>query len=170
VTVPDSPDIRDAIEIKEVPAQAVLLIREHVRFHDLSDVIGRDLGEVFAHAQASGTGLAGPPFVLYPAMGDDGTGDVEIGIPVEEGAEGSGRIEYEVLPASTMLTYEHRGHYQELGDVHRALWQLVESEGLSVQGAPRELYLNDPEEQASPADWVTEVQLPVPRDAAARLG
>ena len=167
--MPDSSEIRDAIEIKEVPAQPALLIREHVHFDRIGDAIGAALTEVSGHLQEAGLRPAGPPFVLYPAMGDDGTGDVEIGFPVEEGAEGSGRVEYDVLPAATMVSYEHRGHYQELGEVHRALWQLVESEGLAVEGAPREVYVTDPEEQPSPADWITVVQLPVPSDAAARL-
>jgi effector-binding domain-containing protein len=60
----------------------------------------------------------------------------------------------------------HRGHYQELGRSYRALETLVELEGITKDGAPREIYETSPEEVPDPADWLTEVQFPIVRDEA----
>jgi effector-binding domain-containing protein len=99
-------------------------------------------------------------------MDDEGTVDVEMGWPVADRTRGAGRVEDALLPAATMLVYEHRGHYRELGRAHHALWELVEREGLTVDGPPREVYVTDPEELPDPAQWVTEIQFPLVRDEA----
>jgi effector-binding domain-containing protein len=163
--VSDALDVRNGIEIKDVPEQPALLVRERIRLDRLSDAIRTGLEEVAAQLRAEGIAPAGPPFVLYTSM-EDGVVDVEIGGPVEGEARGAGRVEYSVLPAATMLTYRHQGHYQELGRVHQALWELVEREGVTVDGAPREVYVTDPEEVPDPAEWVTVIQFPIVRDDA----
>jgi AraC family transcriptional regulator len=91
---------------------------------------------------------------------------LETGWPVEGSFPGRGRVEFDTLPACTVLSYLHRGHYQELGRSYRALQALVEQEGLMLAGAPREIYPTDPKEVPDPIDWVTEIQLPIVRDEA----
>jgi effector-binding domain-containing protein len=163
--VSDALDVRDGIEIKDVLEQPALLVRERTRLDGLSDAIHTGIDEVAAQLRAKGIAPAGPPFVVYTSM-EEGVLDVEIGGPVEGEAPGAGRVEYSVLPAATMLTYRHQGDYQELGRVHQALWELVEREGVTVDGAPREVYVTNPSEVPDPAEWVTEIQFPIVRDEA----
>ena len=160
--MPPTTDIRAAVEIKEVPANPALLIRERVPRDRLSEVIPAAIAEVHGHMEATGISFAGPPLVLYSAM-DGGVVDVETGWPVEAGARGAGRVEEAVLPAATMLVYRHKGDYSGLGDAHRALWEFVDQEGLTVDGAPRELYVSNPEE-TPPEEWITEIQFPIVPD------
>jgi effector-binding domain-containing protein len=116
--------------------------------------------------ESVGAAFAGPPVVLYQAMHDDGTVDVATGWPVEGQVPGGGRVEYATVPGGTTLVYSHRGPYDQLNRTHRALWELVEREGLTIEGAVREVYLSDPSEVPDPADWVTEIQMPIVRDEA----
>jgi effector-binding domain-containing protein len=164
-SVPPTTDIREAVEIKDVPEQLALLIRERADLDQLSGLIPAALAEVHSHMAAAGIAAAGPPLVLYGAM-EDGMVDVEMGWPVEGRAPGAARVEGALLPACTMLVYEHRGHYRELGRAHQALWELVGREGLTVDSPPREVYVTDPQELPNPADWVTEIQFPLVRDEA----
>jgi len=60
----------------------------------------------------------------------------------------------------------HRGHYRDLGRSYRALASFMEQEGFTGSGAPREIYETSPEEVPDPADWLTEIQLPIVRDEA----
>lgn len=90
--------------------------------------------------------------------------DVENAWTVDCDVAGSSRIEATTMPACTAVTYEHRGHYSELDRSYRALQGLVEREGLTVVGEPREIYWTDPNELSDPADWVTEIQFPIARD------
>ena len=162
--VPPTADIRAEVEIKDVPEQSVLVIRQRAHVDQLSEIIPTAIDEVHAHMQAVGADLAGPPLVVYPWMDEEGTVDVETGWPVDGEFAGAGRVEYSTLPAGTVLAYRHRGPYDELGGAHRALWELVEREGLTTDGGAREIYVTDPKEQPDAADWVTEIQIPIVRD------
>ena len=91
--------------------------------------------------------------------------DVENAWTVDAEVPGSSRIEATTLPACTVLAYQHRGHYNELDRSYRALEALVESEGLSKAGEPREIYWTSPQE-LPPEEWVTEIQFPIAQDEA----
>ncbi len=164
--VPSAADIRAEVEIKDVSEQPVLLIREQASLDELSTIIPRAIDEVHGHMQAVGATFAGPPLVVYPQMDEGGTGIVETGWPVDREFPGGGRVEFATLPACTVIAYTHRGPYDELGGAHRALWELVEREGLETIGGPREIYPTDPKEVPDPADWLTEIQIPIVRDEA----
>lgn len=158
-------DIRSEVEIKEVPDQPVLVIRERVPLERLPEVIPASIAEAHAHLEAVAS-FAGPPLIVCPFPDEDGMVELETCWPVSGEVPGAGRIEYAILPAATMLTYLHRGPYQELGSSYRAMQAVVDGEGLTVAGAPREIYLTSPVEVPDPADWLTEIQFPIVRDEA----
>lgn len=93
---------------------------------------------------------------ICPYADEEGMVDIENGWRVPKGVPGSGRIEAATLPGCTVLSYRHRGHYQELDCSYRALEALVEREGLTKTAPPREIYWTNPEE-LPPAEWVTEI-------------
>ncbi len=164
--VPDVADIGDQVTVKEVPEQPVLLIRDRAPLEKMSEVIPRAIAEVHAHLATVGAAFVGPPFVVCPFAGEDGMAEVETGWPVAEPFPGGGRVEYATLPACTVLSYEHHGHYEELDRSYRALEAFVERAGVTVAGPPRELHPTNPQEVLDPADWVTEIQLPIVPDEA----
>ena len=163
---PGPPHIRTQVEIKDVPAQDVLLIRERVPQEKLSEVIPAAFNEIAAYLHERGLEPVGPPVTICPYADEEGMVAIENGWAVPTSVPGSGRIEAATLPACKVLAYKHRGHYSELDRSYRALQALVESEGLSVAGEPREVYWTDPDELPDPADWVTEIQFPIVRDEA----
>jgi effector-binding domain-containing protein len=164
--VPTTADIRDEVELKDVPEQPALVIRQRVPFEKLPEVIPAMIDEVHGHMQTVGATFAGPPFIVCPYPDNDGMVELTTGWPVGKTFPGAGRVEFTTLPACTVLSYWHRGHYSELGRSYRALEELVEREGLSRAGPPREIYETSPEEVPDPADWLTEVQFPIVRDEA----
>jgi hypothetical protein len=46
-------------------------------------------------------------------------------------------------------------------EIHRALWNAIEDQGISPAGEPREIYLGDPAEAVGTSDALTEVAWPV---------
>ena len=164
--VPDVIDIRDEIEIKEVPEQNVLLIRERAPLEKMSAVIPAAFKEIAEYLLGRGLEAVGPPTTICPYADEEGMVDVANAWMVEDDVPGSGRIEATTLPACTVLAYRHRGHFAELDRSYRALEAVVELEGLAKAGEPREIYWTDPEELPDPADWVTEIQFPIVRDEA----
>lgn len=163
--VPTAADIRGEIEIKDVPAQNVLVIRESAPQEKLPEIIPSAIREIHDYLEALGVAFAGPPYILCPYADDDGIVDLEVGWPVAEELAGHGRVEYAILPAATMLAYLHRGDYRELDRSYRALQRFLEHEELAMAGAPREIYLTSPDE-VPVEEWLTEIQFPIVRDEA----
>ena len=164
--VPTTHDISGEFEIKEIAEQPALLIRERAPLEELKTVIPAAIRDVQAHMEALGATDAGPPFVVCPFPDEEGMVAVETGWPVSGPVDGAGRIEFTILPACMAVAYVHRGPYEELDRSYRELAALMEREGLVAAGAPRELYPTNPEEVLDPADWITEIQMPIVRDEA----
>lgn len=164
--VPDIEEISNQVEVKDLPEQPALLIRERAPLEQLTEVIPSAIAEVHAHLETVGVAFTGPPFVVCPFADELGMVDLETGWPVAGPTPGGGRVEYATLPACTVLAYEHHGHYEELDRSYRALHALIERDGLRVTGPPREHYPTNPQEVPNPEDWVMEIQIPIVRDEA----
>jgi DNA-binding transcriptional MerR regulator len=164
--VPTTADIRDEVEVKEVPEQPALVIRDRVLMEKLPEIIPSRIDEIHGHMQTVGATFTGPPFIVCPYPDDEGLVDLETGWPVDGTFPGEGRVELATLRACTVVSYMHRGHYAELGRSYRALEAFLEREGLTRNGPAREIYPTSPQEVEDPADWLTEVQFPIVRDEA----
>ena len=163
--VPDATDISHKVLVKEVPDTPVLVIREREPADRMSVVIPAAYAELEGYLDELGVEPTGPAITLCPYADDEGMVAVENSFPVAAGVPGRGRIEAAVLPGCTVLSLEHRGHYDELDRSYRALQAIVERTGLEVSGEPREIYWAGPEDL--PVErWLTEVQFPVVRDEA----
>ena len=57
----------------------------------------------------------------------------------------------------------HRGPYEEIGAGYVALTEELNSLGYAVTGPASEVYLVGTDDGAAPADFVTEVRLPIAR-------
>lgn len=163
--VPTVADIRDEVEVKDVPDQLVLRIRERVSLERMSEIVPAAFEEIAAYLQECGLEPIGPPITICPYADEEGMVSVENAWPIVEEVSGEGRIEAATLPACTVLSYRHRGHYSELDRSYRALEALVERDGLTKAGEPREVYWTDPNELPV-EEWATEIQFPIVRDEA----
>jgi effector-binding domain-containing protein len=109
----------------------------------------------------------GRPFVVCPYPDHEGIVDLETGWPVSAPFPDGGRVEFTTLPACTVVVYGHRGHYQGARAAPTAPSRhFLEREGLAAAGGPRGIYETSPEEVPDPADWLTEIQIPIVRDEA----
>jgi effector-binding domain-containing protein len=55
----------------------------------------------------------------------------------------------------------HVGPYDALGEAYSAVTRWIGERGLAIAGPFRERYLNAPDEVSSPAEYRTEIQVPV---------
>jgi AraC family transcriptional regulator len=152
------------IDIREVPAEHVLLIHEHVALGELSTVIPRDIAEVHGYLEELGLGFHGPPFCVCPPPDENGEVDAEIGWPVAEAVEGKGRVEAAIFPHSRALVMRHVGPYDTLPDSYGVLSEVIDESGLASTGSPREIYLTSPQEVADASDYETLIVWPIGPD------
>lgn len=149
------------IVTKQVEETPVLVQRRKVTREELGPALGEMLPAVFAFASRTGVGPAGAPFVRYTAMESSEGFSIEAGLPVTKATEGEGEIHSCSLPGGKVAMTVHKGPYEELHLAHRALEAWVEENGARSAGARWEAYINDPVEVGDPAEFLTEVYLPI---------
>jgi effector-binding domain-containing protein len=155
---------RFEIDIREVPEEHVLLIREHVPLGEMSTVIPKNIEEVHGYLEELGLGFEGPPFCVCPAPDESGAVDAEIGWPVAEATDGRGRIEAASFPATRALVLKHVGPYDALPGSYQLLSEVIDDSRLTPTGSPREVYLTSPAEVADADDYETLIVWPIGPD------
>lgn len=147
------------IDVKTVSEQPILSAHAQSTLETLAATIGTLLSEVGAHAASTGAVFAGMPFTRYPQIEPEI--EVEAGMPVLRPVEGGGRVQAGMLPAGEVAVTLHVGPYSRLPEAAAALLEWAESAGREPAGLIRETYLNDPAAEPDPANWRTEVTLPL---------
>lgn len=110
--------------------------------------------------------MAGKPFTLYNEI--DNTNNTVIfsaGIPVKEKVitpEGSPVVCGFMEPVST-VKISLKGNYKHLPEAYTKGRQYLENNSLLIDPAGKmfEVYITDPEKTPNPADWLTEVYIPI---------
>ncbi|GAA1652587.1 MerR family transcriptional regulator [Actinoplanes couchii] len=151
------------VTTKEIADIPVAGIRLKASLATVGEVLQQGFGTVGGALGAAGVAPAGPPFVVYHDVIDEQTeGEMEVCFPVPAGtAMPAGPVHYREVPGGRVASTIHRGPYQEISPAYHVVTGWIEEQGLTVHGAPREIYLNDPQSVGSPDELVTEVQFPL---------
>ena len=73
-------------------------------------------------------------------------------------------ITFKKLPAATVVSILHKGHYDDLGRAYAFVFDWIEKNGYTVCGMPRECYIDGVWNCESESDWLTELQIPVKQE------
>jgi effector-binding domain-containing protein len=144
----------------ELGTQPILSIRKHCPQADIPAFIGRCFGDLYGRLGMLGVEPAGPPFVIYHEFGPDAI-DAEVCVPVGESVAAAAPIVARTLPAMTVARTLHVGPYDQLGDAYAALTDWMARTDHVADGPMFERYLNSPDEVASPAEYRTEIEVPI---------
>ena len=111
---------------------------------------------------------AGPAFFRYLSM-ENGTMDVEVGVPLNKLPKGDGKVIAGSFPAGKYLTATHTGPYTELNKSHMSMDTYAKEHGLKegtikgengqVWGTRAEFYVTHPEEVKDQSKWRTDLAL-----------
>lgn len=125
--------------------------------------IGGLYGELFGYLGRNRAKIAGPPLAIYyDCEYRESDVDVEAAVPIKGDLSASGRVVVRELPAEEEVAYVvFQGGYDGFNQVYRALMEWVEKNNRQISGPTREIYLRGPGDTKNPAEYVTEVQLPV---------
>ena len=161
-TLERTPAVPLDISLRDLPAAHALVMSRRITRDEIAAALGETLPAVFGYAQQHGLAITGPPFARYPEVGM-GSLVIEGGItiaspPAEEPGDG---IEVLAIPAGRAAVAVHRGSYDGLPESYQEIEKWIRDQGLTADGAPREIYLTDPGEVPDPADWETEIIQPV---------
>lgn len=148
------------VKQKRLEPQPAVVIRKTARQQELGPVMAELLPAVLEFVLAGPAEPAGPPFCRYLLM-DGEEWEIECGMAVSEEVAGDGRVEAAELPGGDAVTTMHVGPYDTLGESWAALNGWVGENGKAVRAAPWEVYWTDPGEVQNPAQWRTEIVMPV---------
>lgn len=148
------------VEVKNLPAQDYL--GKH--FTSTLESVGRHVQEAFAELYAcisqARSSPTGPPFLIASEpLG--GAMQIEVGAPCGPVPVPAAGLHRGQLGACRAAVAMHRGPYEEIGALYPHLFAWVTDHGYQPAGRPREVYLNGPDEAASPSEYLTQLIVPV---------
>jgi effector-binding domain-containing protein len=129
------------VEVVERTREDTAVVCGRVAHDGVGPFIGAALGEVME--AVGNVPVVGPPFCRIDMTGDDFL--LEVGFPVAEPIEASGRVEASSLPAGEVATVLHTGSYDQVPPAYFAIESWLADHGYESTGAPWEAYLDGPE-------------------------
>ncbi|PXF61021.1 MAG: hypothetical protein C4B59_06670 [Candidatus Methanogaster sp.] len=135
--------------LKDVPDQRVVSRREKGTYQDvIPRLMGYLMKTVFGpenqRAQVKCTGIS---ITIYHDSEYGGTdADIEVALPISWSITVGPEYDVKTLEGERVVSYIHKGPYQDVGVAHEVIHEYMTREGLSVADVCREVYLNDPNE------------------------
>ena len=157
--------VRDEpVKLQDRSALAYAAVRLRLSLGELGPALAKLWPEVSAWLDERGIAPTGRPLIRYHVI-DMPEVEVSVGLPIESGAVGDGRIEAGELPAGRYAVLVHVGPYEELVQANADLQRWAAERGIAFDGgdgAPGwagrvEFYLTDPLADPDPLAWRTEV-------------
>jgi DNA gyrase inhibitor GyrI len=146
------------IEIRDVPQQQVAYVSLHgVSLDTIAEAFHTGISRMWAAAGVQGA-ISGPCFGRYNCWGEGG-GDLDVGFVVRGKVNAPG-VENDVLGGCSCAVALHIGPYDGLKASWEAAYQWLGENGYIENGAPWEMYLDDPE-VTPPHRLRTEICIPV---------
>lgn len=147
--------------IVETEARPAAIIRITVPRAEIQRIMAPAIKELLDGLAAQGIAPAGPLY-SYHLNTDAQTFDFELGIPVDAPVSAAGRIRASQTPAAKVLRAVYRGPYEGLYDAWKEFGHMLAATGHTrAQGGQWESYVTGPESSPDPANWRTELNLPL---------
>ena len=150
----------DTPHITQTTARLTAFIHVIVPREDIQNVMGPGIGELMATVAAQGIAPAGPWFTHHRRRPAD-TFDFEISVPVTAPVSAAGRVQPGEWPAMKVARTVHHGPYEGLADAWGEFIDWIEANGHNPAPDLYECYLAGPESGSDPANWRTELNLPL---------
>lgn len=157
----EEPVMSVEITRRTLPARTVASVRDTIpTYADEGNLWGRLMGGL----AATGAAPTEDPRMAAVFHDDDyveSGPDVEVQLDVVGPFESAGGVECVQLPEQDVAVGVLRGPYDGIGAVMEGVGSWIADHGLRLAGPMFNLYLVSPQQAPDPADWVTEVCIPV---------
>ncbi len=131
---------------------------------NISAIMGQNYGEIMQFMNQKGITQSGKPFTIYNEMNPNGSIIMSNAIPVANAIEitEESTILSGYLPRTKAVRVTLKGNYTYLGKAWAEAMQYIEQYELTQsEQKPFEIYTNDPGNFPNPANWVTDIYIPV---------
>lgn len=151
--------------IKEYGGGFYLYKTTNANNNNISATMAQQYGSIGMFMAKHNIAMNGMPLTVYQDMNmDDGTVIMSNGIPVSEKitiTDNSG-ILCGYIPKTKVLKTTLKGNYTNLSKAWTESMKYLEENNLEQSDIkPFEIYTNDPGDFPNPADWITEIYIPI---------
>jgi effector-binding domain-containing protein len=118
---------------------------------------------------AAGGMPMGAPFALFyedPEKTPAKDLTCKIAFPTMTGATAAAPVVIEQMPEYTAVQCTYKGPYEGSGEIWKTCDQWVKDNGYTCVGAPMEVYVKNQGDKVPPAEYVTEIRMPVKKAEA----
>jgi len=151
----------EGMQIKELPPQPVLSIRDMVKVEMLGDFFGISFSKLFPYMAAMGEAPIGPPFALYHSEPTAEGFDVEVCVPTPVVLNATDDIASYELAGGKFLSAFHMGAYEGFTATYQQMMEWMAENGYKMAGPSREVYVVGVGQVEDPAEYITEILFPV---------
>jgi len=152
------------IGVVEIPAQAILAIRDSVSMEAMTAFYADSYQALMQYMNEHGMQASGVPMSIAWSWSEDGKSLMEAALPLAilpEVGENEAGIYSREIPAGRVVKASHFGPYHTVGSTYEALESYIQQEGLEIAGPPMEFYITDPQMEPDTSLWETQVAWPV---------
>ncbi|MFD2565301.1 SRPBCC family protein [Aquimarina rubra] len=133
---------------------------------DISQKMAQMLPAVMSYIQQNNLPQTGMPFTIYNEFNQEqGTAIYSTGIPVRDEVitPADSNILCSSLPQQKVVKTTLKGDYVNLKEAWETGYKYIEDNGLEANSASPafEVYRTDPSIQPNPAEWITEIYIPI---------
>jgi effector-binding domain-containing protein len=132
---------------------------------NISQKMAEQFGSLMAYITQNNIAMAGMPLTIYNEMNpENGTVIMSNGLPVNQKIEVAkdSDISCGYMQKTKVLKTTLKGNYTYLADAWDvALKYIAENNLVQSDAKPFEIYTNDPGDFPNPADWITEIYIPI---------
>ncbi|MCB0466138.1 MAG: SRPBCC family protein [Aequorivita sp.] len=136
------------------------------KLSEIGDKMAPMMGEVMNFMTKNNLNMAGKPFTVYNEV-DNANGTVIFStcIPIKEKVitPDDSPVVCGFMESVSAVKVSLKGNYDHLSEAYTKGRQYIEKNNLQIdpEGKMFEVYMTDPEETPNPAEWLTEVYLPI---------
>ncbi len=132
---------------------------------NISTIMGQQYGSIGMFMGQNNIAMYGMPFTIYHDMNmENGTVIMSNAMPVKEKIviTGDSNILCDYLPKMTVLKTTLKGNYTNLQEAWKTTMQYIAENNIEQsEYKPFEIYKTDPGNFPNPADWITEIYIPI---------
>lgn len=134
---------------------------------NISLIMGKQYGQIMSYMAKNNIVQNGMPFTIYNEMNPNGNVIMSNAIPVQNKVEVTEESEIlcGFIPRTNTVKATLKGNYTNLGEAwQKAMEYLNEVKVEQSDLKPFEIYTNDPGDFPNPADWKTDIYIPIKTD------
>jgi len=132
---------------------------------NISQIMGKQFGEIMSNMSQNNIVSNGMPFTIYNEMNaENSTVIMSNAIPIRDrvNIESTSEVLCGYMPKTKVLKTTLKGNYTNLPEAWKATMSYLSENNLEQSDLkPFEIYTNDPGNFPNPADWITQIYVPI---------